>query len=88
MPPVAVMGLEYPVPTVPAGRVALMVNDGEVAATTIERLTDLVCAGLPASVTVAVKLVVPVAVGVPEIRPVAEARLSPAGRLPVVTDQA
>ena len=56
-------------------------------ATTIERLADFVCAGFPASVTVAVKLNVPVAVGVPEIRPVLEARLSPPGRLPDVTDQ-
>jgi hypothetical protein len=36
---------------------------------------------------VAVKLDVPLAVGVPEIRPVLEARLSPAGRLPEVMDQ-
>jgi hypothetical protein len=56
-------------------------------ATTIERLADFVCAGFPASATVAVKLNVPVAVGVPEIRPVLEARLSPAGRLPDVMDQ-
>jgi hypothetical protein len=33
-------------------------------------------------------LLVPVAVGVPEIRPVAEARLRPAGRVPTVTDHA
>jgi hypothetical protein len=56
-------------------------------ATTIERLADFVCAGFPASATVAVKLDVPVAVGVPEISPVLEARLSPAGRLPDVIDQ-
>jgi hypothetical protein len=55
--------------------------------TTIERATDLVCAGLPASVTVAVKAAVPVAVGVPEIRPVVVLRVSPAGRAPAVTDQ-
>ena len=54
---------------------------------TIESLTDRVCAGLPASLIVTVKLLVPVAVGVPEICPVAEARLSPAGKLPAVTDQ-
>ena len=49
--------------------------------------TDLVCAGLPPSAIVAVKLAVPIAVGVPEIIPVAEARLSPAGRLPALIDQ-
>ena len=52
----------------------------------IESLTDCVCTGLPPSLTVTVTLLVPLAVGVPEIRPVAEARLRPAGRLPVVTD--
>jgi hypothetical protein len=36
---------------------------------------------------VAVKLDVPVAVGVPEIAPVVDDRVRPAGRLPEVTDQ-
>lgn len=75
-------------PTIPEGRVAVIVRAEDVpAATTIERATCLVCAGFPASVTVTVKLEVPVAVGVPEIAPVAAAREMPAGRLPVVTDQ-
>lgn len=72
------------------------VADGSVAlivkvcaeATTIERDTDLDCAGFPPSVTVAVKLLVPLAVGVPEMRPVAWLRAIPAGRLPAVIDQA
>ena len=55
-------------------------------ATTIEVVTDFVCAVLPESVTVAVKLDVPVAVGVPEIAPVVADRVRPAGRLPEVTD--
>jgi hypothetical protein len=55
------------------------------AAMAIESWTDLVCAGLPPSVTVTVGLLVPVALGVPEIRPVAEANFRPAGRLPLVT---
>ena len=38
------------------------------------------------SFTVAVKLEVPVAVGVPEMVPVVAARLSPAGRLPELID--
>jgi hypothetical protein len=89
VPPLAVIGFEYAVPTAPEGSVALIVNAGGAAvATTIESCTDLVCAGLPASVTVAVKLVVPLAVGVPEITPVAAASDRPAGRLPVVIDQA
>ena len=39
------------------------------------------------SVTCTVKLIVPVAVGVPEITPVAELRVSPAGKLSTVMDQ-
>lgn len=57
-----------------------------VAPTVIEVAADLVCVGLPASVTVTVKLAVPLAVGVPEITPVAGARVNPAGKLPAVTD--
>lgn len=54
---------------------------------TSEKESDLVCAGLPASATVTVKLNVPVAVGVPEMTPVVAARLRPVGRLPEVKDQ-
>ena len=73
---------------VPPGSEAEIVNaEGAEAATTIERATDLVCAGLLLSVTVTVKLDVPLAVGVPEIRPVLAPRASPAGRLPAVIDQ-
>jgi hypothetical protein len=72
---------------VPAGSEAEIVNVGDAAtATTIERGTDLVCAGLDESVTVALKLEVPLAVGMPEIRPVDGARLSPAGRAPEEID--
>ena len=39
-----------------------------------------------ASLTCTVKLLVPVPVGVPEITPVAEARINPEGRLPEVID--
>jgi hypothetical protein len=89
VPPVAVMGFEYAVPTLPDASVALIVNvGGAVVVTAIESEADLVCAGLSASVTVAVKLAVPVAVGVPEITPVADASVRPAGRLPDVIDQA
>ena len=81
MPPVAVMEFEYPVFTVAEGSVALIVN-AEVlaAATAIDRVTDLVCTGLDESATLKVTLDVPVPVGVPEIRPVEEAKVSPAGR--------
>lgn len=52
----------------------------------IEVAADRVWAGLLLSVTVAVKLVAPLAVGVPEIVPVVAARVNPAGRLPDVID--
>jgi hypothetical protein len=88
VPPVADRGLEYAVLAVPAGSDAEIVKaEGAGAAMTIERATDLVWAGLPPSATVTVKFVVPVAVGVPEIKPVVREMLSPAGRLPTVMDQ-
>jgi hypothetical protein len=53
------------------------------------RLRDEVadCAGEPESTTVTPKEKLPPNVGVPEMTPVSDARLSPAGRLPEVTDQ-
>ena len=62
-----------------------MVNGATAAATVTERLIDLVSTGVLLSVTVAVKLAVPLAVGVPEIAPVCE-RVRPAGKLPAVSD--
>jgi hypothetical protein len=74
------MGLEYAVLAVPAGREALMVNaEADWADTTSDSVTDLVCAGLPASATETTKFVVPLAVGVPEIKPEVGERLRPAG---------
>ena len=58
--------------------------------TVIVRLADAVCAfGVSESVTVTVKVVWPVAVGVPEITPVAVFSVNPRGRLalPPVTAQ-
>lgn len=52
----------------------------------IEVAADVVCAGLPLSVTVAVRFEFPPAVGVPEIVPVAAVSVNPAGRLPDVID--
>ena len=54
---------------------------------TSERVTDLVWAGEPASATAAVNAAVPLAAGVPEIRPVVLFRLSPAGSAPEEIDQ-
>jgi hypothetical protein len=89
VPPVAVMELEYPVFTAPAGRLALIVNaGGALELITSESVIDLVCAGVDESATLKVKLVLPLAVGVPEIVPVAGDRLRPAGSVPLVMDQA
>ncbi len=60
---------------------------GVAAATVMEVAADWVCAGLLLSVTVTVKLEVPLAVGVPEMMPVDGDRLRPAGRVPEVIDQ-
>ena len=56
------------------------------AATTMEVGAEVLCAGEPLSLTDAVKLNVPLTVGVPEMMPVVAARVSPAGRLPEVID--
>jgi hypothetical protein len=55
-------------------------------ATVSDRVTDLVWAGLAESATAAVKVAVPLAAGVPEIRPVEVFRLRPAGRFPETKD--
>jgi hypothetical protein len=53
----------------------------------IDTVVDSVWLGLSESATVAVKLNVPTAVGVPEINPVDAARERPAGNCPAVIDQ-
>jgi hypothetical protein len=76
-------------PMVPAAsEVVVTLNGG--ALTVMPRLAVVVaCVGVCESVAVTVKFVVPVNVplGVPEIAPVAEFKVNPAGRLPVVTAQ-
>jgi hypothetical protein len=57
------------------------------AAITSEIVDEVVWIGLDASLTVTVIGKLPFAVGVPEMRPVLAARLSPVGRLPEVIDQ-
>jgi hypothetical protein len=51
------------------------------------RDTDLVWTGLLLSRTAAVKVNVPLAVGVPEITPLLADKANPAGRLPELIDQ-
>ncbi len=85
MPPVACRTLEYEEPMVPEGTVVVVIAI-ERGATTSEKVADFVCAGLPESETVAVKLKVPLTAGVPEMVPLV-ARPMPAGRLPEVNTQ-
>jgi hypothetical protein len=87
VPPLADREFEYAAPWVPEGTLDVVIARAA-AVTAIDRLTDLACAGLPESATLAVKLNVPAAVGVPEIRPVLEARESPAGSAPEEMDHA
>ena len=68
---------------VPFGKEVVVTVSG---ATTL-MLSGLVAVSELASVTWTVKLLVPVPVGVPEITPVLEASVNPAGRMPVETDQ-
>jgi hypothetical protein len=58
-----------------------------VGETTIDIAADLVWIGELLSLTLAVKLPVPIAVGVPEMTPVAAEIERPAGRLPEAIDQ-
>jgi hypothetical protein len=85
MPPAAVRATEYELAKVLPGReVVLMETGGKIM---IERLAEAVLGGLFESVTVTVKLEVPVAVGVPVIAPLEALRLSPAGSEPLVSAQ-
>jgi hypothetical protein len=59
----------------------------KVGAMVMDVAADFVCTGLLLSLTVTVKLKVPVAVGVPEMTPLPPASVNPAGRLPEVIDQ-
>jgi hypothetical protein len=83
VPPLAANIVEYTVPSVPLGTDAVVICTGVTVAATV-RVKDFVavCAvGVVASVTLAVKLKGPEAVGVPEMVPT-EDRVRPAGKAP------
>ncbi len=71
--------------TLAEGRSGDTIFSGE-GATVIEVAIELVCLGLPESTTVAVKLNVPLVVGVPEIKPVNATIERPGGNCPDVMD--
>jgi hypothetical protein len=79
------MEVVYAVPTVAGGSRALTVK-AVGGAMTMDSEAEVTCEGFPASLTEAVKLNMPLAVGVPEMTPVPGAMLSPVGR-PETTDQ-
>ena len=62
-------------------------GDCDSGLTMIDSAALACCAGDPMSLTVTVKLVVPAAVGVPEITPVDAFRVNPAASDPELTDQ-
>ena len=73
-------------PSVPEGN-ADEVIVSNVAAMAIDMGVDRVWVGLLLSLTVAVKVNVPLVVGIPEISPLPAAKVKPVGRLPNVIDQ-
>ena len=76
----------YELPLFAAPRlVDVIVSTGAVVLTVMDSCADAVCAGDPLSVTVTVKLDVPVFVAVPEIAPELESD-RPAGSFPELTD--
>lgn len=71
----------------PEARLEVVIASGRGVTTSVSD-TDFVCVGLEESARVAVKFVLPMAVAVPEIKPVEADRLSPFGRPPEVIDHA
>jgi hypothetical protein len=86
VPPPACTRFEYVVPLTPEGKDDVVIASGN-GVTASVKVTDFVCTGVDESTTLKVKLVELLAVGCPEMIPVAAARLSPAGRLPEVRVQ-
>ena len=67
------------------GKDVVVIVGAVLAATTKLRALEAVIE--LASVTCTEKLLVPLPVGVPEITPVADASVNPAGKVPEITDQ-
>jgi len=86
-PPVAARDAEYPVPAVPLGSEAVVIETGRTSAKTVI-VNDWTALNLgeDESSTLAAKVDEPTVVGVPEMVPVA-LRLSPAGNEPEFTVQ-
>ena len=86
VPPAAVSVALYDEAAAALGRTLVLMTNGG-AATVNVKVAAAVCCGLPRSVTVMLNGKLPYTVGVPEITPVHDERLNPAGRAPDVIDQ-
>lgn len=82
VPPVAIIVWLYAVPTVPPGRLDVVIE----GVAFITMLSALVPVALTVSVAIAVKLEVPETVGVPVMAPVEELSDSPVGSVPLEID--
>lgn len=69
---------------VPCGRLVVVMVSGGLVTVMLRLAVVLAGVGVWESVTLTVKLVVPTAVGIPEITPVEGFRVRPAGRLPTI----
>ena len=88
VPPVAVRVWLYATPTVPLGRVVVVIDRAAGAGLIVIDSALVAVAGVAAlSVTCTVKLQVIAFVGVPEMTPVAELRVRPPGNAPALIDQ-
>ncbi len=90
VPPVAVSVALYAVPCVAGGKdvVVMEIGPPPPAALTVilSGIAAVVAGGVELSTAFTVKLLVPVALGVPEIAPVAGDKLSPVGSEPLAID--
>jgi hypothetical protein len=86
VPPLALSAVLYELPLFAAPRlVDVIVNVAGVALTVIDSCAETVCTGDPLSVTLTVKVEVPLTVGDPEITPALDSD-NPTGRLPEASD--
>ena len=84
VPPVALSEVLNDAFAMPGDKLVVLIASGPGAAIERARVAVVLWAGEPASVTVTPILKLPLAVGVPETRPVVDARVSPVGRAPAV----
>ena len=87
VPSTAASVCPYVVPTVPSGRLVVVIVGGGTGAVATEIESACVSLCVAASVTLAVKGDTPVVVGVPVIAPVEAFKVSPAGSDPESSDQ-